>query len=227
MKKTILITTLALSSFSFAQEDVNFEEPWESNSSRPQFFIGGSYGFASDTPEQALNVSDSLFVPSLFGITPANEIDAIGFDNMASFELGFISKLRNNVSFILSAEFLWGGAENSLSNASVDIDYDADNYAFLINGKLAYDINPYASIYLGGGIGTLRSELTINDSYFGNVYAEEDIFIWQGAAGIEVKPVEQLGIFVQYRYLSGADFEQLNFTAISDSFVDVGARFYF
>jgi len=235
MKIALLTSLFALSSIGIAQ---NYPKPWETPSRKSSFFIGGSYGFASSSPEDAIDVEENFFTPvfnDVFGenFIIQNKIDAVNVEYLASLEFGVVSEFSNNLEFIFSGEILFSDASDTLIDGSGISSYEITNFGFLVNARVAYNFSPYLKVYAGGGIGFLSSDLDINSdivdriSGFGNFSGQESIFVWQATAGLELKPVEHIGLFVQYRYLGGEDYDDLNFTAIDDSFVDVGARFYF
>ena len=215
MKRTILLTTLALSSLGMAQDAYenldNTQEPWQSGARTGRFFIGAGYGFASDG---AASINDT-------------SIDAINVDELISIEFGYKQSF-NALTVSYSAELIFGeGSDSGIDSFGDNVSYESQNVGFLANIKFGYDFSQYFSAYIGGGIGSLRNEFDYFDSSLGSSYFEESLFIYQATAGVEFKPVEQLAIYVEYNYLSGEDFDNEDFTAIEDSFVDVGARFYF
>jgi len=121
--------------------------------------------------------------------------------------------------------------------------YKSSNIGVLLNVKIAHDFTEYFSAYVGGGIGLIRNEYTHMVQSSGiaprepDAHSHHNTFAWQVTAGVEFSPIEQFAFFAQYRYLSGGEIDvingndSLNFTSnpsvIEDSFVEVGARFYF
>lgn len=164
-----------------------------------QFFIGGSYGLASEGDEST---------------------EGLQGDNLFSFELGQKYSTSSNLSHILSLEILGSTYEDDFVSAS--------SIGFLVNYKAEFEFNSYFSAYIGGGLGSAIGTLEVTDYYGYTDDASESVLAYQAMFGIEVKPTEKFGIYVQYRYISGTDFEDVeDFTAIEDNYVDLGARFYF
>jgi len=183
-------------------------------------FIGGSYGFAADGEDSTSGLQG---------------------DFLWSFETGAKYKHAKGVTSTLSLEFLGTFYEDVASFTENGYAYStglqAQNTGVFVNYRVGYDVNRFLSIYAGGGIGAVFSQVEAAVAYqsqtnsldSGNVSGEETYttFGYQAVAGVEVKPVSSFAIFAQYRYLSGSEIDDLSIKAIDDSFVDVGARFYF
>lgn len=171
-----------------------------------QYFLGGSYGIANEG-------SDST--------------DGYQGDGLFSLEMG--AKFRNDAytSGVLSVELLGSSYSDSASGYAID----ADSTGVLVNGKFMYTPNPYVSFYIGGGIGVLNADVgLVTPTQI--VEARESVFAYQGFVGVEFKPTPTFALYIQYRYLSGEDFDGIDpnvdiRTVIDDSYLDLGARFYF
>jgi len=231
MKITTFIVAGALSLTSLGQE-VEIEQPWKNGQSKTKFFISGGYGFASEGAASGEDIYDD-FINPIFGepedflYSPGNNVDAINIDNLVFVEFG-LKKSWEYFNLVFSAEFLFSRSEiDELDRNGFNIEYESKNFGGTVNIKGEFQPSRYVSFYAGAGIGALDHTIDYRDDYGATFSGEETVLIWQATAGIELKPIEQVGIFVQYRYLAGEDFEGLDITTIKDSFVDVGTRFYF
>lgn len=171
-----------------------------------EFFFGGSYGLASDG-----DISS----------------DAFNVDELISFEFGIKNPIQDRLSYTLSAELIFGEMDASFSDDTGFGSIDSDTFGFMANARLSYELAPNFTIYGGAGIGFLDSEVTIRESGFRPLRDSETVFAYQFIAGLEYRVTYNVALFSQFRYLSGSDFDNTSFTAIDDSFVDFGARFYF
>ncbi|MDC0088105.1 porin family protein [Akkermansiaceae bacterium] len=188
IKTLLLLSTLALAGTASAES---------------RFFIGGSYGLASDG-EISLD-------------------DAFNVDELISFEFGVKHQIQDRLSFSLSTEIIFGETDERFGREFVDV----DSFGFMANVKLAYEVLPNLTIYGGAGIGFIDSELTSIEPGVRATRDSETVFAYQFIAGLEYQVTGNVALFSQFRYLSGEDFDFVSFTAIDDSFVDFGARFYF
>jgi len=201
---TIFLSTVLLTSTAFAQ----FERYAPNNNG---FFIGVGYGFASD------------------GVYEGGDFDALNVDDLIAIELGFKKKYQS-LTLSFSAEIMFGEGETFYSDVAGALAYDSNNIGAFANIKAEYEVSDQFSIYAGAGIGGMSTDLELAATDFIDIFGvegNEGVLAYQFMIGAEFKPVDQLGIYVQYRYMSGQDLENFDFTVIEDSFVDVGARFYF
>ncbi len=201
---TILLATAFFTSTAFAQFG-------RYTPNHKDFFIGVGYGFASD------------------GAYEGGDFDALNVDELIAIELGY-KKTYQSLTLSFSAEVMFGEGETLYSNAVGAFEYDSNNVGVFANIKAEYEISDQLSIYAGAGIGGMSTDLELAATDFVDIYGiegNEGVLAYQFMVGAEFKPIDQLGIYVQYRYMSGQDLENFDFTVIEDSFVDVGARFYF
>jgi len=153
----------------------------------------------------------------------------LNVDDLIAIELGF-KKMYQSLTLSFSAEIMFGEGETFYSDVAGALAYDSNNIGAFANIKAEYEVSDQFSIYAGAGIGGMSTDLELAATDFIDIFGvegNEGVLAYQFMIGAEFKPVDQLGIYVQYRYMSGQDLENFDFTVIEDSFVDVGARFYF
>ena len=188
--------------------------------STTQYYIGGSFAQAGSDPASATDVFENLVNP-VNGLPVTNAIDAINVNDLKSFELGMTST-SGNFDIGLSLELLFGDASDSDTNYA----YDANYSGVLFNLKGGMPLSKSATIFGTVGIGSLTTEIALSDTTT-TVDLEESVLIYQIMFGFEYKLTRNLSSFVQYRQLSGSNYETYNFTAIDDSFTEAGIRFHF
>ena len=143
--------------------------------------------------------------------------DAVNVDQIFSVEIG-LQKRFDKFSYAISAELLYANGSESFEGDDVE----SRNFGGLLNLTLAFHPVENVSVFVGAGFGGLDHSLE-----FSGVEFEESVFIWTTKIGLEFKATQNLALVAQYRYIWGEDFENLNFTAIQDGFIEVAARYYF
>lgn len=199
--------------------------------------------------------SKSFFIGASYGIASEGEVDLIDFtgddslqgDGLFSLEFGNKVTYASGWNTILSLELLGSSSEAIAgvvtSPTTFDIyEQESTSIGVLLNGKVGYSLSDAFSVYLGAGIGVLTANIDFKNGevvdfsdlaapetigYYADSDGSETVFAYQIQIGAEYKITPNVALFAQYRYLSGSDFDNVNFTAIDDSFVDLGARYYF